>query len=169
MEKLIKNFENYAITDDGKVISYKYKTPRIMKTWFQKSGYENIKLCKNNQTYHFLIHRLVAEAFIPNPDNLPEVNHKNKNRQDNRVENLEWCSRNDNLYDSYSTLSPVRNHIRCILYSPKNEKIKEFHSIKEASEYASQKYGTSISGMIRNYKSKGYKVVKESVETKLNK
>ena len=54
MEKRIKDFEDYAITDDGKVISYKYKEPRIMKTWYQASGYENIKLCKNNKTYHFL-------------------------------------------------------------------------------------------------------------------
>jgi hypothetical protein len=75
MGKRIKNFEDYGITDEGKVISYKYKTPRIMKTWYQKSGYENIKLCKETVTYHFLIHRLVARAFIPNPNNLPEINH----------------------------------------------------------------------------------------------
>lgn len=89
MEKRIKGFEDYAITDDGKVISYKYKEPRIMKTWLQKSGYENIKLSKDNKTYHFLIHRLVAEAFIPNPNNYEEVDHKNCNKSDNRVENLQ--------------------------------------------------------------------------------
>ena len=48
MEKRIKDFEDYAITTEGKVISYKYREPRIMSTWFQASGYENIKLCKNN-------------------------------------------------------------------------------------------------------------------------
>ena len=116
MEKEIKDFKGYTITSDGKVISHKFLEPKVMKTWFQKSGYENIKLCKNNKTYHFLIHRLVAEAFIPNPDNLPEVNHKNKNRADNRVENLEWCSRIDNLYDSYSTMSSTRNFFICDLY-----------------------------------------------------
>lgn len=107
--KRIKNFEDYGITDNGKVISYKYSKPRIMKTWLQKSGYENIKLSKDNKVYHFLIHRLVAQAFIDNPNNLPEVNHKNKIRNDNRVENLEWSDRKANLYDSYSTLSSVRN------------------------------------------------------------
>ena len=137
MEKEIKDFPGYTITDDGKVISYKYKKPRVMKTWLQKSGYENIKLCKNNITYHFLIHRLVAEAFLPNPNNLPEVNHKNKNRSDNRVENLEWCSRIDNLYGSYATMNSTRNFRECILIKEKdNSIIKSFQSVKAAAEYA---------------------------------
>ena len=169
MEKEIKNFKGYTITSDGKVISYKFSKPRVMKTWFQKSGYENIKLCKNNKTYHFLIHRLVAEAFIPNPNNLPEVNHKNKNHADNRVENLEWCSRVDNLYDSYSTMSSTRNFFVCDLYKEDTmELIGTFKSIKEASEYAFNHFGCSLSGMIKNYRSKGYKLVKKSVETKMD-
>ena len=170
MEKEIQDFPGYTITDDGKVISYKFKEPRIMKTWYQKSGYENIKLCKNNQTYHFLIHRLVAEAFIPNPNNLPEVNHKNKNRADNRVENLEWCDRISNLYDSYSTMSPVRNFRKCCLFKEDtNEIIETFQSITAAARYASEKFGCSKSGMERNHKSKGYKIeYLESVTTKLD-
>ena len=164
MEKRIPGFEDYAITSDGKVISYKYKTPRIMKTWYQlgdrgvkKAGYENIELCKNNKKYHFLIHRLVAEAFIPNPDNLPEVNHKNKNRQDNRVENLEWCDRISNLYDSYSTMSPVRNYVECDLYDREtNEFIKSFQSIIEAARYVRDNYNDSYLGMLRNLKTKRY-------------
>lgn len=130
-----------------------------MKTWLQKSGYENIKLCKENHTYHFLIHRLVAEAFIPNPNNLPEVNHKNKIRNDNRVENLEWCSRKENLYDSYSTLSQIRNFKECLLInSETKEIIGNFKSISAAARYASENFGCSKSGMIRNYKSKGYEI-----------
>lgn len=159
MEKEIKDFPGYSVTDDGKVISYKYKTPRIMKTWYQKSGYENIKLCKNNRTYHFLIHRLVAEAFIPNPNNFPEVNHINKNRQDNRVENLEWSDRVDNVYDSYSTMSPIRNFRECVLITEDKSKIiKEFQSIAAAARYASENFGCSESGLIRNHKSKEYRI-----------
>lgn len=166
MEKPIKDFPGYTITDDGKVISYKFKTPRIMKTWLQKGGYENIKLCKNNQTYHFLIHRLVAEAFIPNPDNLPEVNHKNKNRSDNRVENLEWCSRIDNVYDSYETMSQIRNFKPCFIKRiGATNPIQHFQSIAAAARYGAEHFDCSESGLIRNYKSKGYEIVIEGVTT----
>lgn len=126
-----------------------------------------VDLCKNNIKYKFLVHRLVADVFISNANNLPEVNHKNKNRADNRLENLEWCTRLENLYDSYSTMSPVRNHVNCVLYNKEeNQKIGNFESIAAASRFSHENFGTSISGMIRNYKSKGYKVVKESVEVK---
>jgi hypothetical protein len=159
MEKKIKDFPGYTITDDGKVISYKFKEPRVMKTWYQKSGYENIKLCKDNVTYHFLIHRLVAEAFIPNPNNLPEVNHKDKNRRNNRAENLEWSNRVDNLYDSYSTMSSTRNFRECVLIKESNNVIiKSFQSVKAAAQYANEKFGCSISGMRKNYKSRGYRL-----------
>ena len=159
MEKEIKDFPEYTITDDGKVISYKFKEPRVMKTWYQKSGYENIKLCKDNVTYHFLIHRLVAEAFIPNPNNLPEVNHKDKNRQNNKVENLEWSNRIDNLYDSYSTMSSTRNFRECVLIRESdNVEIESFQSVKAAAEYAHEKFNCSISGMRKNYKSRGYRL-----------
>lgn len=161
MEKPIKNFEDYSITDEGQVISYKYKQPRIMKTWYQKSGYENIKLCKQNVTYHFLIHRLVAEAFIPNPSNLPEINHIDGNPKNNKLENLEWANRKENLQQSYKTLGPTRNHIRCKLFKEDtNQFIKEFNNIKAAALYAEKEFGCSSSGMIRNYKSKGYKILK---------
>lgn len=157
MEKEIIGFPGYTVTDDGKIISYKFKKPRVMKTWYQKSGYENIKLCKENKTYHFLIHRLVAQAFIPNPNNLPEVNHKDKNVKNNHVDNLEWCDRKQNLYDSYSTMSAVRNFVECELYEEINNKfIGSFHTIKDAAEYANKHFNCSVTGMVRNHKSKGY-------------
>lgn len=163
MRKEIEGFPGYYITDDGKVISTKFKEERVMKTWYQKGGYENIKLCKENVTYHFLIHRLVAQAFIPNPDNLPEVNHKNKNRADNRVENLEWCTRVENLYDSYSTMSPVRNFRKCKVVNKKtNEIIGEFQSVKEACAYCSEHFNCSPTSLEKYRHSGNYSIVFET-------
>lgn len=160
IEKEIPGYDgDYTITDTGKVISYKTNTPKILSTWFQKSGYENIKLSKNNQTYHHLIHRLVAEAFIPNPNNFPQVNHKDKNRSNNNVDNLEWSSIRDNIHDSYDTMSPIRNYKNCILKcEDTDEIIGAFSSIIEAARYANKHFGCSVSGMQRNYVSKGYKI-----------
>jgi hydroxymethylpyrimidine pyrophosphatase-like HAD family hydrolase len=161
MEKPIPNFDGYTITDDGKVISYKFKNPKIMKTWKQKSGYENIKLCKNNKTYHFLIHRLVAQAFIPNPNNLPEVNHKNKCVYDNRVENLEWCTRKENLNDSYSTMSPVRNFCPCYYFDLETkERSQTFQSINEACRFLATK-GYSYTSLNKYRHQKNIIIIKE--------
>lgn len=159
-EKMIPDFPGYTITTEGKVITYKQNPPREMKTWLQKSGYENIKLCRNNITYHFLIHRLVAEAFIPNPNNLPEVNHINKNRSDNRVENLEWCTRLDNLYDSYSTLSATRNYKFCRLVDKSNILLGEFGNIKQACSYAAEHFDCSYSSLMKYGHSKGIILIK---------
>ena len=161
MEKRIKDFEDYAITTEGQVISYKYREPRIMSTWFQASGYENIKLCKNNTTTHKLIHRLVAEAFIPNPDNLPEVNHIDRNPKNNNVNNLEWCDRRTNL--ELSSVGFTRNKFKCYIEEVSSGKIiKEFETIKSACEWASENLGCSKSYLQRKTGniSNGYRVMK---------
>lgn len=65
----------------------------------RKGKYQSmqIRLCKNGIGKMFRVHRIVADAFIPNPDNLPEVNHKDENPLNNKVENLEWCTRAYNM------------------------------------------------------------------------
>ena len=161
MEKLINGYDKYYITDDGKVISYKYHNPRVMKTWFQKTGYENIKLCQDGIMHHHLIHRLVAEAFIPNPLNLPEVNHIDGNPKNNRVENLEWITTKENINKSYETsgVGPLRNHLNCSLYKKStNEKIKDFESVNAAATYASEHFDCSKSSLIKYKESKDYKI-----------
>ncbi len=98
--KDIKQFEKkYAITKDGRVWSYpKYtlKSGCWRKSGFDKNGYLIIPLWKENKQYIRKIHRLVAEAFIPNPKNKPQVNHKNGIKNDNRIENLEWVTNKQN-------------------------------------------------------------------------
>lgn len=66
-------------------------------------GYKQVFVCVNNKRYMRYVHRLVAECFIPNPNGLPEVNHLNGDKCNNRVENLEWCTRGDNARHAYRT------------------------------------------------------------------
>lgn len=61
------------------------------------NGYLRVTLTKNKKYKHFKVHRLVAEAFIPNPNNLPQINHKDINRKNNNVSNLEWCTAKYNM------------------------------------------------------------------------
>lgn len=98
-----------------------------MKPRYYRGGYTQVALCKDGKIYTKKIHRLVAEAFIPNPNNLPEVNHINKIRDDNRMDNLEWCTREYN--NRYSFAKKVA------VYDLNHTLIEVFKSTKEASEF----------------------------------
>ena len=89
--KDIKNYEGlYAVTEDGRVWSYKRQ--KFLKLGHHHSGYLNVRLYKNGIGKTYSVHTCVAEAYIPNPDNLPCVNHRDENKQNNSVDNLEWCT-----------------------------------------------------------------------------
>ena len=98
--KDIVGFEGkYQISNLGNVKSLNYKNThqeKLLKPVPHSKGYLKIQLMKDGKRKSFFIHRLVAEAFLSNPDNKPEVNHINSNRQDNRLENLEWVSTSEN-------------------------------------------------------------------------
>ena len=78
-----------------------FRKGRIMKQSYCSKGYLTIDLCLNRKNKKCLVHRLIAQAFIPNPDNLPEINHKDEDKTNNSVENLEWCDRSYN--NTYGT------------------------------------------------------------------
>ena len=123
--KDIKNYEGlYAVTEDGKVWSYgsnKWLSP------LNSRGYCRVQLCKGGKVTAYLIHRLVAEAYLSNPLNLPHVNHKDENKANNSVANLEWCSVDyNNKYGTHATCT--MKPIYCI------ELDKTFASLKEATE-----------------------------------
>jgi hypothetical protein len=100
--KDIKGYEGlYAVTEDGKVWSYAGRG-RFLKPGDDSHGYLLVKLFKDNEYKSFRVHRLVAEAFLPNPDNLEQVHHKNGIRTDNSIENLQWVSQNRNLAYMYA-------------------------------------------------------------------
>lgn len=80
----------YEISDFGNVKSIRKK--KILHSHIDRYGYKRVILCKKNGQKNFLVHRLVATAFIENKNSLPQVNHKNENKKDNRASNLEWCS-----------------------------------------------------------------------------
>lgn len=97
----IPDFNEYEASSLGRVRRIKSKRPsivgRVLKPDIHQKGYLRLVLTKGNKSYHISPHRLVALAFLPNPENKPEVNHKNFNRVDCRVENLEWTTKLENI------------------------------------------------------------------------
>ena len=69
---------------------------RMMKIYNNPKGYSGLTLCKNQRKKFCLVHRLVADAFIPNPNNLPQINHIDENAHNNKADNLEWCTQSYN-------------------------------------------------------------------------
>ena len=91
----IKGYEGlYSVTKDGKIYSHIKK--RFLKQSI-KNGYTSVNLYKNKKYKTYRVHRLVAETYIPNLNNYPQVNHKDENRSNNSVENLEWCTSSYNI------------------------------------------------------------------------
>lgn len=97
--KDIKNYEGYyQVSNDGRVKSLKYAKSNNKRELVQslRNGYKCVTLAKNGKKENINVHRLIAETFIPNQDNKPEVDHINTIKTDNRVENLRWVDRTGN-------------------------------------------------------------------------
>ena len=91
----IEGYGNYLISENGDV--YSRHSRRLLKGFIHNRGYKRAGLVHNSKLKYCLIHRLVATAFIPNPDNAPQVNHINGCKGDNRVDNLEWVTAKENI------------------------------------------------------------------------
>jgi len=108
----IEGFEGkYIISNYGEVISLprfkqnnsklQYVEPKEIPAHIGAKGYVYIMLYKNAKSYNLRLHRLVAKAFIPNPENKPQINHLDGNKKNNRVDNLEWCNQSENEKHAY--------------------------------------------------------------------
>ena len=133
----IEGYEGlYMVSNFGRVVSFQGCNPRIMKLGMTHKGYLHVGLQKNKQHKTIVVHRLVAKAFIPNPDNLPQVNHKDECKTNNRVDNLEWCT--DKYNHNYGTyIERQRNfHPRntpVLMFDLNGNFEKEFISTREAA------------------------------------
>lgn len=148
-------FDKYCINDKGEL--YNIKTNRKLKLRPSNKGYLKTNISIDGKLKTVFIHRLVAEAFIDNPNNLPQVNHKDENKQNNCVENLEWCDAKYNM--NYGTINERRAKSsfrkKVNMYDLNNNLIKEFNSITEASKYLNVNSGMICK--VCNRKNKKYK------------
>lgn len=163
MKRKIKGFENYYIYDDGRV--YSTFTQKFLVQTVNKGGYLYVNLYDKDGKHSKKIHRLVAMNFIPNPDNLPQVNHIDGNKLNNHVENLEWCDSSYNIRHAYAhslinvmteahSKAARENGIKHRSRKIKCENIKtgekfEFNSTREASEKLNLKYPSITSALLR--------------------
>ena len=155
--KPIKEYPVYEISNCGRVRSWHKGKPKILTPWLDsKKKYYMITLTIDNKQQKFLIHRLVAEYFVDNPQNKPVVNHIDHNTRNNYCDNLEWVTVQENVHHSYSVMSQVRNIRNCILETPEGEKLF-FKTVTDMKKYQAQNNLPFSVHSINYYgKSKGY-------------
>lgn len=98
----------YAATEDGQI--YSYRRERFMKLSGGNGDYQLVNLTKDKKWKSYYVHRLVALAYLPNPNNLPQINHIDRRRDNNCLSNLEWCSVYDNLKHSDVWHAPKKRY-----------------------------------------------------------
>jgi hypothetical protein len=152
--KIISEYPNYLVDNKGNI--YVKETMTIRLPVPNPNGYNRVLLSDKSKRKNKYVHRLVAETFIPNPDNLPYVNHKDANRKNNSVENLEWCTAQQNMSHD-SKLRKTGKKIQA--FTTDGKFVKEYESIKEAGrelKIDSTSITKAVSGANRRTTAGGY-------------
>ena len=138
----IQGYEGlYQVSSEGRVKSLKYGKERILKPRADRYGYMYVILCMDGQRKYHLVHRLVANEFLDNPDGLPQVNHKDECKTNNTVENLEWCTHEyNNNYGTHNQRVAEANingklSIPVDMLTKEGELIRTFPSSHEAERW----------------------------------
>jgi len=166
--KEVEGYEGYyEVSNLGNVRSYSNraggvtKYPKILKIDKANTGYGCVALTRNRKVKRTPVHRLVAKAFIPNPNNYPCVNHKDENRLNNHVDNLEWCTHLYNVRYSKvwekgnktKTLIKCKNAPKAVIGKYNDEVVIRFSSLTEARKngYQSRHIMECINGKKETY------------------
>lgn len=157
MWKIINNADNYEISEDGQIRNA--LTKRILKGRLNKSGYLQVSIRFNNEATfkNQYIHRLVALHFLENPENKKEVNHKDGNKLNNCVNNLEWVTSSENQKHRHSIGITKTSNRKVGKFTKNNQLIAEYESIVSAAK-AEGHPRVSIDNVLqgKNYALKGY-------------
>ena len=162
MEEIWKNIEgypNYMVSNMGRVKRLgndKSRKEKILKQQLDKNNYLTIGLVKDKKQKYFRVHRLVAQAFITNTNNYPVVNHKNEIKNDNRVENLEWCTVGyNNKYGSRIERVAKANSIPILQFTKEMEFVRKWESAMDVE----RELGFDNSSIVKCCRGKKYKSV----------
>lgn len=183
MQLIIKNLMGYEglylIDSLGNIVSCPRQQGsrfvnqyKILGTKVNRLGYKEVALSKDGKTRTVLLHRLIAMHFIDNPNNLPCVNHINGIKSDNRIENLEWCTRSQNTKHAYDNnlggfqnfanagIKAMNENTQYVLVraiAPSGEEL-QFRSSKEVAEYIGTNNDEVTRAIRKSQRVKGYRV-----------